>query len=87
MSVAAQVVKKFINDPETVVPEALAGVAAAHPGLVRVDLENQLVLRADAPPVSRGAQGKGQRGRMRDRQTTRYQRATGESVPRAETSG
>ena len=49
MSVAAQVVKKFINDPETVVPEALAGIAAAHPGLVRVDLENQLVLRADAP--------------------------------------
>src|SRR5260221_3575917 len=49
MSVVAQVVKKFINDPETVVPEALAGIAAAHPGLVRVDLENQLVLRADAP--------------------------------------
>jgi dihydroxyacetone kinase-like protein len=49
MSVAAQVVKKFINDPETVVPEALAGIAAAHPGLVRVDLENQLVLRVDAP--------------------------------------
>jgi dihydroxyacetone kinase-like protein len=49
MSVAAQVVKKFINDPETVVPEALAGMAAAHPGLVRVDLENQLVLRAEAP--------------------------------------
>src|SRR6478672_12009096 len=49
MSVVAQVVKKFINDPENVVPEALAGVAAAHPGLVRVDLENQLVLRADAP--------------------------------------
>ncbi|MFL6042960.1 MAG: dihydroxyacetone kinase subunit DhaK [Gaiellales bacterium] len=41
--------KKFINDPDNVVPEALAGVAAAHPGLVRVDLENQLVLRADAP--------------------------------------
>jgi dihydroxyacetone kinase-like protein len=49
MSVVAQVVKKFINDPENVVPEALAGVAAAHPGLVRVDLEHQLVLRADAP--------------------------------------
>ena len=45
------------------------------------------VLRADAPPVSRGKQGKGQHGRMRDRQTTLYQRATGESVPRAETSG
>ncbi len=49
MSVVAQVVKKFINDPDNVVPEALAGVAAAHPGLVRVDLENQLVLRAEAP--------------------------------------
>ena len=49
MSVAAQVVKKFINDPESVVPEALAGMAAAHAGLLRVDLENQLVLRADAP--------------------------------------
>jgi len=49
MSVVAQVVKKFINDPDNVVPEALAGVAAAHPGLVRVDLEHQLVLRADAP--------------------------------------
>src|SRR5438477_2703112 len=49
MSVAANVVKKFINDPETVVPEALAGVAAAHPDLVRVDLANQLVIRRDAP--------------------------------------
>jgi phosphoenolpyruvate---glycerone phosphotransferase subunit DhaK len=49
MSVAAQVVKKFVNDPENVVPEALAGVAAAHPGLVRVDLANQLIIRADAP--------------------------------------
>jgi phosphoenolpyruvate---glycerone phosphotransferase subunit DhaK len=49
MSVAAQVVKKFINDPENVVPEALAGIAAAHPDLVRVDFENSLVIRKDAP--------------------------------------
>jgi len=49
MSTRAAVVKKFINDPETVVPEALAGIATAHAGLVRVDLENQLVIRADAP--------------------------------------
>jgi dihydroxyacetone kinase-like protein len=49
MSVAAQVVKKFINNPDTVVPEALAGMAAAHAGLLRVDPENQLVLRAEAP--------------------------------------
>ena len=39
MSVATQTVKKFINDPEDVVPEALAGIAAAHPDLVRVDFE------------------------------------------------
>ena len=49
MSTHTAVVKKFINDPETVVPEALAGMAAAHAGLVRVDLPNQLVIRADAP--------------------------------------
>ena len=40
--------KKFINDPDTVVAEALAGLAAAHPEL-RVDRENQIVVRADAP--------------------------------------
>ena len=49
MSTHAAVVKKFINDPETVVPEALAGIATAHAGLVRVDIPNQLVIRADAP--------------------------------------
>lgn len=40
--------KKFINAPDDVVREALAGVAAAHSGL-RVDFENQIVVRADAP--------------------------------------
>jgi phosphoenolpyruvate---glycerone phosphotransferase subunit DhaK len=40
--------KKFINAPEDVVREALAGVAAAHPEL-RVDFANQIVVRADAP--------------------------------------
>ncbi len=40
--------KKFINAPEEVVREALAGVGAAHPDL-RIDLENQLVIRGDAP--------------------------------------
>jgi phosphoenolpyruvate---glycerone phosphotransferase subunit DhaK len=49
VSVGAQVVKKFLNDPENLVAEALAGVAAAHPNLVRVDLANRLVIRADAP--------------------------------------
>ncbi len=40
--------KKLINDPADVVVEALRGMAAAHPGL-RVDLENRVVFRADAP--------------------------------------
>ncbi|MDR7274857.1 dihydroxyacetone kinase subunit DhaK [Catenuloplanes atrovinosus] len=40
--------KKFINDPGDVVAQALRGLAAAHPEL-RVDPENQLVVRADAP--------------------------------------
>ena len=40
--------KKFINDPDDVVREALAGMAAAHPDL-RVDLDEQIIVRADAP--------------------------------------
>src|SRR5882762_3830226 len=41
--------KKFINAAEDVVKESLAGLGAAHPDLVRVDLENQIVVRKDAP--------------------------------------
>ena len=40
--------KKLINDPADVVTEALSGIAAAHPDL-RVDLENKIIYRADAP--------------------------------------
>jgi dihydroxyacetone kinase-like protein len=40
--------KKFINAPEDVVKQALAGVAAAHADL-RVDFSNQIVVRSDAP--------------------------------------
>ena len=40
--------KKLINDPADVVPEALRGLALAHPEL-RVDHENRVVFRADAP--------------------------------------
>jgi dihydroxyacetone kinase-like protein len=42
-------VKKFINDPVDVVRESLTGLGLAHPDLVRIDLENQLVLRKDTP--------------------------------------
>jgi dihydroxyacetone kinase-like protein len=40
--------KKFINDPADVVPDALRGIAAAHPEL-RVDHANKIVFRGDAP--------------------------------------
>ncbi|WP_280306151.1 dihydroxyacetone kinase subunit DhaK [Nocardia neocaledoniensis] len=39
--------KKLINDPATVIHDALSGLAAAHPEL-RVDLDNRLVFRAEA---------------------------------------
>jgi dihydroxyacetone kinase-like protein len=42
-------VKKLINDPTSVVADALLGVEAAHPDLVRVDHEHQVIYRADAP--------------------------------------
>jgi dihydroxyacetone kinase-like protein len=47
--------KKFVNAPEDVVQESLAGLGAAHPDLVRIDLANQLVLRRDAPRAGKVA--------------------------------
>ncbi|GLV59115.1 dihydroxyacetone kinase subunit DhaK [Dictyobacter sp. S3.2.2.5] len=41
--------KKLINQPEDVVKEALAGMALAHADLVNVDLEQQFIVRRDAP--------------------------------------
>jgi phosphoenolpyruvate---glycerone phosphotransferase subunit DhaK len=38
--------KKLINSPDTVIPDALRGVAAAHPHL-HVDLENRIISRAE----------------------------------------
>src|SRR6201995_2585547 len=40
--------KKLINAPDDGVPDALAGLAAAHPAL-RLDADNKVVIRADAP--------------------------------------
>jgi phosphoenolpyruvate---glycerone phosphotransferase subunit DhaK len=39
---------QLINDPANVVPDALRGIADAHPDL-RVDHENRIVVRGDAP--------------------------------------
>jgi dihydroxyacetone kinase-like protein len=41
--------KKLINQPDDVVKEALAGMQAAHSDLLRVDIEQQLIVRRDAP--------------------------------------
>src|SRR5256886_9776195 len=41
--------KKLINKPEDVVKEALAGMQAAHSDLIRVDIEQQIIVRKDAP--------------------------------------
>src|SRR5690349_15277005 len=41
--------KKLINKPEDVVKEALAGMLAAHPDLIRVDFDQQVIVRKDAP--------------------------------------
>ena len=48
-AVATSAMKKLINEPADVVKESLAGLGAAHSELVRIDLDNQLVLRKDAP--------------------------------------
>jgi len=49
VSVVTQTMKKFVNATDDVVKESLAGLGAAHPDLVRVDLESQIVVRKDAP--------------------------------------
>jgi dihydroxyacetone kinase-like protein len=42
-------VKKLFNNVEDIVPESLAGLGAAHPDIVKIDLVNKLVLRAGGP--------------------------------------
>nr|ALV82441.1 dihydroxyacetone kinase [Streptomyces rochei] len=47
-------VKMLINVPETVVADALRGMAAAHPELT-VDVENRVIVRSDAPVAGKVA--------------------------------
>ena len=47
--------EQLINDPADVVVEALRGMAAAHPGRLRVDLEQKVVYRAE--PIRAGKVG------------------------------
>jgi dihydroxyacetone kinase-like protein len=47
--VSATPMRKFLNDPADVVKESLAGLAAAHPDLVRYDAAAQILTRTDSP--------------------------------------
>jgi len=49
MAVETTHMRKFLNDPSAVVKESLAGLAAAHPDLLRYDVANQIIVRKDAP--------------------------------------
>src|SRR5437870_7234752 len=41
--------KKLINTPETEVKDAMAGMAAAHADLIRVEYDPNVIIRKDAP--------------------------------------
>ena len=55
MAVATAQMKKLLNDPENVVKESLAGLAAAHGDLLRYDPSAQIVVRSDAPVTDKVA--------------------------------
>ena len=45
----ATTLKKFLNDPEAIVDESVAGLAAAHGDILRYDDEAKIIVRSDAP--------------------------------------
>jgi phosphoenolpyruvate---glycerone phosphotransferase subunit DhaK len=49
MTTATVTMKKFLNDPEEIVEESVAGLAAAHGDLLRYDAEARIIVRTDAP--------------------------------------
>src|SRR3954463_5059733 len=49
MAIAVNTMKKLVNDPEAVVKESLAGLAAAHGDVLTYNAEAQIVVRKDAP--------------------------------------
>jgi dihydroxyacetone kinase-like protein len=49
MAVGTNQMRKFLNDPAQIVKESLAGMAAAHPDLLRYDVANQILVRKGAP--------------------------------------
>jgi dihydroxyacetone kinase-like protein len=49
MATAVRRMRKIINEPDQVVKQSLAGLAAAHADLLRYDVANQILVRVDAP--------------------------------------
>ena len=49
MAVETNLMRKFLNAPADVVKESLAGLAAAHPDLLRYDAAAQILVRKGAP--------------------------------------
>ena len=49
MAVETNLMRKFLNEPALVVKQSLAGLAAAHPDLLRYDPAAQIIVRKDAP--------------------------------------
>ena len=49
MATATRRMRKIINEPDQVVKESLAGLAASVPDVLRYDVANQILVRADAP--------------------------------------
>src|SRR6187549_1284640 len=45
--------KKLINDPDSYLLQGLRGFGRAHPDLVRVDLEQRIILRCDGPTAGK----------------------------------
>src|ERR671925_1514009 len=55
MATVTPTMRKLLNDPDAVVRESLAGLAAAHGDILRVDADAQIVVRADAPRAGKVA--------------------------------
>src|SRR6202051_1968376 len=55
MATATRRMRKIINEPDQVVKESLAGLAASVPNLLRYDVANQILVRVDAPVKGRVA--------------------------------
>ena len=49
MATATRRMRKIINEPDQVVKELLAGLAASVPDILRYDVANQILVRRDAP--------------------------------------